>query len=160
MDEAASEQSEPDVGAQSYRGGISSVAFAVFCLLLVIGAIVEATGFPGRAGLAPLTVAIPTAALLLLVVISEVRQFRYAPLHRPLVANPYLWTALYGMSFYVLGAVGALLVFSFTLIRFRERASWKASLIATGAAGAGFFIMTEILLSESLYRGVLLELLR
>ncbi|NUL45790.1 hypothetical protein F7P69_11385 [Cellulosimicrobium funkei] len=143
-----------------YHATIGAVAFACLCLGVAVGASVLALGFPGRAGLAPLTVGIPTVILMMVVVIHEIRHLRRGRVRNPLVANPYLWVALYAVTFYVLGALAALAILSFTLIRFRGGQSWKATLIATAAAALAFFVMTETVLGESLYRGVFLEQLR
>ncbi|MFH5822320.1 tripartite tricarboxylate transporter TctB family protein [Georgenia sp. AZ-5] len=145
------------------EGTVSAVLFALSCLVGAGAAAVVALDFAGRAGLAPLIVAVPTAALAAVVLIQEITRWRSGrrrTARRRLIENPYAWISTYAAAFYLLGALGALVLFSTSLMRWRGHQPWRMTLIVTVGTAVAFFVATEVLLEESLYRGVFLEQLR
>lgn len=139
---------------------LGAIVFAG-CLLLAVGAAtVQAFGFAGRAGLAPITVGVPTTIGLLFVFIHELRRFRGGAARGALKASPYFWIAIYLGTFFAFGALASLVIFTLTLTKFRGERTWKETIIFTVISGVVFFILIETILGESLYRGWFLELIR
>lgn len=137
-----------------------AVTFVILALLLVGAATLNAIGFPGKAGLAPLTVGIPTTVLLAIIAIRELRHFKRASKRVDLRVNAYFWILVFVVAFYALGAIGALIVFSVGLLKIRGERTWKVTLIYTAVSATAFFLLTETVLGESLYRGLFMEQLR
>ncbi len=120
-----------------------------------------AVGFPDRAGIVPVVVAVPTAALAVTVAVTEMRRpprraprARSEPLH-----NPYLWLAIFTALLYLVGEAASLAIFGAALARFRGGQSWRVIVPVVAVTTVAFFIVTEVALGESLYRGVFLEAL-
>jgi len=149
---------ETDIPYPTANGG--AIAFVVVALLAVGTATVQAFDFPERAGLAPLTVGIPTTLIIILITVRELRHFKRETEHALLKNNAYFWMLIYTGSFYVFGALGALITFSIGLIRVRGKRTWKETILFTVISSAAFFLLTETILGESLYRGWFMEQLR
>lgn len=140
--------------------GFSAVGLAVGFVVVGVGAAAMATTFPDRAGIVPLTVAIPMTALALFIVVSEARRVRRP--RRPRLAtslprNPFIWLGVFTALFYLVGAAASLGIFGAALARVRGRQPWRLVVPIVLVTTAIFFVIVEVLLGESLYRGVFLE---
>ncbi|QVQ50911.1 hypothetical protein J4H86_18890 [Spiractinospora alimapuensis] len=140
--------------------GFSAVALALGFVVVGVGAAVMATSFPDRAGIVPITVAVPMTALALFIVISETRHLRRprrSSLAIAIRTNPFLWLGAFTALFYLVGAVASLGVFGAALAQVRGRQPWRLVVPIVAVTTAVFFVIVEVLLGESLYRGVFLE---
>ncbi len=159
-----------------------SVTFALFLLSLCLFFGALSLKYKGLAGFVPLAFAVPTAALILIVLVGEwfpsvTRYFEVgledllseAAIERedpPFsseqledmapVVKTFAWFLAFGVVLFIAGFYVAAALFALSFMRFQGKIGWPACVTVTLFMEAFYYVLFEQLLNVNLFKGILL----